>query len=90
MKIDYQNLNITYKPIKTEIKEIMHKYVGVIRTTDGLEIAKKIIGKHLNNLRNNPNRSKDYFIILNIATCAYLIIDSAVNRKESIGCHYII
>ncbi|XMB85638.1 L-aspartate oxidase [Mycoplasmatota bacterium WC44] len=89
-EILYKNLNIKYRPIRSEISEIMDKYVGVIRTRDGLEIAKKIIKKHLDNLENNPNCSKEYFRVFNIATCAYLVVESAIKRPESIGCHYII
>ncbi|XMB67186.1 L-aspartate oxidase [Mycoplasmatota bacterium zrk1] len=85
-----QNLNISYRPVKIEIAEIMDKYVGVIRTKDQLEIAKKIVKKHLENLKRNPNNSKNYYQVLNIATSAYLVIESAIARPKSIGCHYII
>lgn len=89
-KQDWSNKNITYKPTIKEIQELMEKYVGVVRTKDELEIAKTIIQKHLSNLSKYTNYTKNYFRILNVATTALLIVEGAINREESIGCHYII
>jgi len=84
------DLSINYKPVIDEIKSIMDKYVGVIKTREGLEIAKKIVSKHYKNLLNNINQTKNYYQALNVTTTATLIIEAAQKRKKSIGCHYVI
>ncbi len=82
--------NSTYKTIKDEIKDIMDKHVGVVRTKQGLLVSRKIVTNHLTNLQNNPNYTKHYFVALNTVTSAYSIICSALKRVKSIGCHHII
>jgi len=87
---DWSNKNITYKPTIREIQELMEKYVGVVRTKEELVLARNIIKKHLDNLSKYTNFTKNYFRVLNTATTALLIVEGAINRTESIGCHYII
>lgn len=87
---DWKNINISYKPTIVEIQELMEKYVGVVRSLEELNLAKVIIKKHLFNLSKYTNYTKNYFRVLNLATTALLIIEGAINRPESIGCHYII
>ena len=53
-----------------------------------LEIAKKIVESHYNNLKKINVMSRYYFETLNMATCAMIVINAAIERKESIGCHY--
>lgn len=77
-----------FKSIRVEIRDIMDKYVSIVRTSDGLDIAKKIIERHYNNLKKINVRSRYYFETLNMATCALIVINAAIARKESIGCHY--
>ena len=66
----------------------MDEYVGIIRTESGLLFAKKVIENMKNNLLNDPNNSKYYYEALNMAQTSLIIINSALNRKENIGCHY--
>jgi L-aspartate oxidase len=72
---------------KLPIKELMNRYVNVIRTLNGLKKAKKTIddlsqqfddGIHLKNAESR-----------NMTNIAKLIIESALLRKESRGLHYI-
>lgn len=77
-----------FKSIRVEIRDIMDKYVSIVRTSDGLEIAKKIVERHYNNLKKINVLSRYYYETLNMATVALIVINSAIARKESIGCHY--
>lgn len=85
---DFKRYN--FKSIRTEIREIMDKYVSIVRTKDGLEIAKKIIENHYKNLVTLEVMSRYYYETLNMVTCALIIINAALARDKSIGCHYII
>ena len=84
----YPSYLYNYKPIKRKLGLIMDEYVGIIRTESGLLFAKKVIENMKNNLLNDPNNSKYYYEALNMAQTSLIIINSALNRKESIGCHY--
>ncbi len=73
--------------LKLQIKELMNQYVGVIRTEEGLQKAKRDIqnlctsfdaGIHF---RNAESR--------NLTNIAAMIVDSALARRESRGLHYI-
>lgn len=78
----------SFHPIRSEIRDVMDKYVGIVRSEEGLEIAKKIIGRHFKNLSKTLVHSHYYYETLNMATTAMMIIEAAINRKESVGCHY--
>ena len=84
----YPSYKYNYKPIKRKLGMIMDEYVGIVRTKSGLMFAKKIIENMEDNLLNDPNNSKYYYEALNMAQTALIIINSALTRKESIGCHY--
>lgn len=77
-----------FKSVRVEIRDVMEKYVGIVRTTEGLDIAKKIIGRHYKNLSKTLVASHYYYETLNMATTAMQIIEAALARKESVGCHY--
>lgn len=80
--------SFNFKSIRVEIRDIMDKYVSIVRTEEGLEIAKKIIERHYNNLKKINVMSRYYFETLNMATCAMIVVNAAIKRKESIGCHF--
>ncbi|MCK5732314.1 MAG: hypothetical protein KAH13_04795 [Tenericutes bacterium] len=43
-----------------------------------------------NSLEKYPNLTKSYYETLNMVQTALLITSSALERKESIGCHLLI
>jgi len=77
-----------YKPIKKKLGTIMDEYVGIVRSLEGLMFAKNEVEKIERNLKKYLNSSKPYFEALNMVQTALLIINSALARKESIGCHF--
>ncbi len=84
----YKTYQYNYKPIKRKLGTIMDEYVGIVRTEVGLLFAKKQAVDIEKNLIKYPNNSKPYYEALNMVQTANIIINSSLNRKESIGCHY--
>jgi L-aspartate oxidase len=66
----------------------MTKYVFIVRKAEGLNEAKKIIQGHLDNLLKIQVFSRYYYETLNMCQTAILIINAAIARKESLGCHF--
>ena len=77
-----------FRTIRREVRQILQQYVGIVRNETDLKMAKRIITNHYDNLSKIKVTSKYYYETLNMVTCAMLIIDGALSRKESIGCHY--
>ncbi len=73
------NLNIN-KTNRLEIKNIMWQNVGIIRDKQNLEIALKRLAK--------INPADNDFETNNLLTCALLVTQAALQRKESRGTHY--
>ncbi len=83
-------MNFKYNGIISEVNQLMGRYCGIVRTKDELLLTSKILKKHLYNLSKHTNGTKKYYETYNIVTVAHLIIVAALNRKQSVGCHYII
>jgi len=66
----------------------MSKYVFIVRKAEGLQRAKKIIDKYVSDLKMIKVFSRYYYETLNMAETAQLIINAAINRKESLGSHF--
>ncbi len=86
MKLAKKKYN--FKDIRQETRELMSRYVFIVRTKDGLEMAKKILTKHYKNLLKINVLSRYYYETLNMVTVALIVINQALERKESIGSHF--
>lgn len=80
---------IDAEDIKTELKEIMWKLVGIVRSEKSLTTAVE----KLNELQEKFSRkdkclNKSEYELKNMLTVAKLIAVSALRRKESRGAHY--
>jgi L-aspartate oxidase len=84
----YETYNYNYIPMKKKLGMIMDEYVGIVRRVEGLETAQKQIKVMEEQLLKYPNNSKYFYEALNMVQTALIIIKSALERKESIGCHY--
>lgn len=78
---------------KREIKEVMSDFVGIVRNTIRLERALRRIKMMMDEIEDFYKKTKVNIELLelrNLVTIAYLIIASAMLRKESRGLHYML
>ncbi|MEP7146381.1 MAG: FAD-binding protein, partial [bacterium] len=78
---------------KKEIKEIMSDYVGIVRNTLRLERAfrrMKMMKDEIDDFYRKTKVNVDLLELRNLVTVAYLIIVSAMLRKESRGLHFML
>ena len=76
---------------RNEIKEIMSDYVGIVRSNLRLERALRrivLIKEETEEFYKKTRISRELIELRNLAKIAYLIIRSALLRKESRGLHY--
>ncbi len=77
---------------KRETKELMSDYVGIVRNTYRLERAYRRIKMMKDEVRDFYKKTKvtvDLLELRNLILVAYLILKSALKRKESRGLHYM-
>lgn len=75
--------------LKTELKELMWNGAGIIRSEETLKDANLALQKLKSKfLRNYKCLSIEEYEFKNMLTVAQIIINSALNRKESRGAHY--
>ncbi len=75
------------------IRRVMWDYVGIVRSTQRLKLAKKrmeFIYDEIENHYRKYNVTTNMLELRNISMVALLIIQSAMLRKESRGLHYLI
>ncbi|MFZ4592507.1 MAG: L-aspartate oxidase, partial [Ignavibacteria bacterium] len=78
---------------KREIKEIMNDYVGIVRNTVRLQRAFRRIKMMREEIKEYYKRTKvtvELLELRNLVLTAYMIIESAMKRKESRGLHYML
>jgi len=75
-----------YEQIKTELKEIMWRKVGIIRNKEGLLQARECIEKHL--LQFSPQLDIAGMELCNMLTLGLIVVKSALAREESRGGHF--
>ncbi|PGS53156.1 L-aspartate oxidase [Bacillus sp. AFS041924] len=77
-------------PTKDEMKQTMMKYIGIVRNEEDLEKAIKYFSYFLESktLDSRP-MNKEEIERYNMLTTGKLIAEAALNRKESIGSHFI-
>jgi len=78
---------------KKEIKEIMSDYIGIVRNTIRLERAfrrMKMMKEEIKDFYEKTKVNVELLELRNLVTVAYLIICSAMLRKESRGLHFML
>lgn len=76
--------------LKDKLRSTMSKYVGAIRTPSGLQQARQIINEIFSAIENSRICNTDEYELYNMCQVALNVISSAIERKESIGAHYIV
>ena len=74
-----------------EIRRMMWNYVGIVRSDERLERAKRRLGIIAEEVDDHYKRfviSSDFIELRNILLCAQLIVRSALARRESRGLHH--
>ncbi|PYG85034.1 L-aspartate oxidase [Ruminiclostridium sufflavum DSM 19573] len=77
-----------FKNMKQEIQETMTRYVGIIRDEQGLTKAAGIINNIYQKYLKLTGFSLIKLEVANMLIVARLVIESALERKESRGAHY--
>ncbi len=86
--LTFTHKKFNFKDIRVEIRDVMSKYGFIVRKEEDLLLAKKLLTKHYHNLKKINVFSRYYYETLNMVTVALIIIEQALERKESIGCHF--
>ncbi len=74
--------------IRSEVQSVMTEHVGIIRSEKGLNYAKDIIDGFYEQLKDMKNESIKDYELQNIVLLSKLVVESALERKESRGAHY--
>ncbi len=85
------NKDIDIKKIKKKIQHAMWENVGIVRNSNKLKQALDALNKIYIQIEKiyNMGLNKEIIELKNLCTNAILITQAAINRKESVGCHFI-
>ncbi len=83
-----QKIQLDKKEIKNKIQEIMTRYVGIIRDEKGLLNASNLINGYYEMIMNMDYSTIEDFELHNIVLLSKLVVESALERKESRGAHF--
>jgi L-aspartate oxidase len=75
--------------IKTDLQALMWEHAGIVRTTEGLTIAKEKLAELKYKLEQCHTFSVAVQELQNMLTTSELIIQACLNRNQSIGGHYL-
>lgn len=82
--------NKQLEEIESRLKNLMWEKAGIIRTEKGLIEAKKEISKMKKELLiYKSHQLIRYLKLINMIEVAYEIVNAAVKRRKSLGCHFI-
>lgn len=72
---------------RAALRSAMSRYVGVLRTPQGLAQAESILGTLASNVREDVVPTRKSFEATNMLTIASAVVEAAIARTESRGCH---
>lgn len=84
--IDEGNINQKIEFVRSTVT----KYAGPVRTPEGMAEGKRIIDELFEKEQSVKLTKEIDFYYYNMLSCAKMILDGAIARKESIGAHYIV
>ncbi|MDO9629557.1 MAG: L-aspartate oxidase [Acholeplasmataceae bacterium] len=82
------NHDYPYGPVRKKLRHLMDEFAGIVRTKAGLLKVKDELLNMEKSLKAYPNNTIAYYETINMVTVAQLVISDALNRPESIGCHF--
>lgn len=86
---DFEYEDCDVDALKSELQEIMWDYVGILRDESSLKIAEQKLQALKSRFPVNVKYSSKWeYELKNMFVVAKLIVDSALNRKESRGAHF--
>lgn len=75
---------------RMEIKKLMSKYAGAIRTVAGMESALLRLAELRNLTKNMVLETRQEYELYNMIDVALEVLNGALARKESVGAHYVV
>ena len=76
---------------KSQLQMLMNRYVGIVRSNDGLEYAAeqlKSLAEAFEKEQGDATHSPAWYELRNMVTCAALIVEQSLARKENRGGFY--
>ena len=78
--------------MKLSIQKLMWNNVGIIREEKKMKETLQILDKYGSYIKQilNKGTNKEILELNNLCTVAKLITESALDRKESVGTHFVV